>query len=97
MLGRREKIKSFVSADHRKSELEYHANRILGSFLMYFYPARLGILISWKGTKGRGNPRKNSVENPPMLRVKNPGVEDGRKSAKQKHACLLSTRQEPGI
>jgi hypothetical protein len=44
----------------------------------------LGILIGWKGSKGRGNPRKNSVKNPPMSRVKNPGVEDGRKSAKHK-------------
>ncbi len=53
---------------------------------MYFYPVRMRILITWKGTKGRGNPRKNSVENPPMLRVKNPGVENGRKSAKHKQA-----------
>jgi hypothetical protein len=43
---------------------------------MYFYAVRLGILKSLKRTKGRGNPRQNSVENPPMSRVKNPGVEE---------------------
>ncbi len=35
--------------------------------------------------------RKNSVENPPRSRVKNPGVENGRKSAKHKQASHLST------
>jgi hypothetical protein len=34
---------------------------------------RWRILKGWKGTKGRGNPRKNSVKNPPMSRVKKSG------------------------
>jgi hypothetical protein len=38
----------------------------LSPLLVFLISVLLEILRSWKGTRERGNPRKNSVENPPI-------------------------------